>query len=122
MLRRSPLNRRREKPRRNEGRVKQTRMKRKAKIAPAGPEKRHMDRVGEMPCLICGGQTNIHHLMKHPDKIRRRDHRFIVPLCQEHHQGNEGVHGLGSEAKFTERWGIDLAMIASRLWQESCKE
>ena len=97
-------------------------MKPKAKIAPVGAEKRHVERIAAMPCLVCGQTANVHHLMKHPDKIRRRDHRFVVPLCKTHHQGDQGVHGLGSEAKFAARWGLDLAMIASRLWEESCKE
>jgi len=122
MLRKSPLNRAREKPRRNEGRITHVRMKPKAKIAPQGQEKQHIARVAAMPCLVCGRKTSVHHVMNHPEKIRRRDHRFVVPLCYDHHQGDEGVHGLGSEAKFTERWGIDLAKTASRLWEESCKE
>lgn len=122
MLRRTPIKRAREKPRRNEGRVTQARIKPKGRIAPVGAEKRHIERIAAMPCLVCGQAANVHHLMKHPDKIRRRDHRFVVPLCRDHHQGNEGVHGLGSEAKFTARWGLDLGMIASRLWKESCDE
>jgi hypothetical protein len=52
-------------------------------------------------------------------KIRRRDHRYTAPLCQEHHQGKMGVHGLGSEAKFKEVYGVDLAEWAEREWEIS---
>ena len=117
MLRRSPLNAKRVTPRRNEGRVAHVRIKPKAKAAPTAKEKRHMDRIASLGCLKCGKPASLHHLMKAPGKVRRRDHRFVVPLCRDHHQGDEGVHGLGSEAAFKERHGIDLIAWGVAAWE-----
>jgi hypothetical protein len=116
-VRRTALKSRRETPRRNDGRVTQLRMKPKAKVAPGGLEVRHIARIAAMGCLVCGAPANVHHIMRAPGKIRRRDHRFIAPLCQPHHQGDHGVHGLGSEAKFEEHHGIDIVGWAVRQWQ-----
>ena len=120
MMRRSPLKRIREKPRRNEGRVKHKRTKGKAKAEPTAIERKHMDRVAALGCCVTGRPAVIHHLMKCPGKRRRRDHRFVVPLAPElHNMGPNSVHMLGSEAKFFEVHGIDLAALAVRLWEES---
>jgi hypothetical protein len=54
--------------------------------------------------------------MKAPGKIRRRDHRFVAPLCLDHHTGSAGVHGLGSEAAFEDYYGIDIIAWSVRQW------
>lgn len=115
-VKRSPLKPRRDKPRRNEGRVQHGRMKPKAKAAPNADEARHMDRLAQMGCLVCGKPASLHHVMKARGKVRRRDHRFVAPLCREHHQGDKGVHGLGSEEAFKALYGIDLVMWAETEW------
>lgn len=94
------------------------RIKPKAKSQPNVAEQAHWDRVVRLGCLVCGGPANLHHIMVMPGKIRRRDHRFVVPLCQRHHQGDFGVHGLGSEAAFKRMYDIDLAVRAKELWDE----
>ena len=96
--------------------MQHTRIKPKAKAAPDAEERRHIERVAALGCLVCRRPAAIHHVMKAPGKVRRRDHRFVVPLCGEHHQGNEGVHGLGSEALFFERWRVDLVAWCIRAW------
>ena len=93
------------------------RMKPKAKAIASGEEGRHVQRIAGIPCLICQRPANVHHGMHASGKVRRRDHRFIVPLCRDHHQGDEGVHGLGSESKFRERWGVDLVAWAIHAWE-----
>jgi hypothetical protein len=50
-------------------------------------------------------------------KTKRRDHRCLVPLCPDHHRGHDGVHGLGSEAKFLARWGLDLVKWSMIAWE-----
>lgn len=116
MLRRSPLKAKRDRPRRNEGRVSHERMKPKAKAAPTAEEKRHIEQVAALGCLACGRPANVHHVMHAPGKTRRRDHRFIVPLCHDHHQGDLGVHGLGSERAFLSVWGVDLVSWSVMAW------
>lgn len=121
MLRRAPLKPKRETPRRNEGRVQNDRLKRRA-VSMTADEARHMERIAAMGCLVCGRAANIHHVMRGPEKERRRDHRFIAPLCVEHHQGRYGVHGLGSEAAFAARYGIDLAEWSQGEWRRTHAE
>lgn len=116
MLRRSPLKAKRDKPRRNEGRVQHARVKPKA-TGKTAEEASHMDRVAGLGCLVCGCPASIHHVMHAPGKVRRRDHRFIAPLCREHHQGDTGVHGLGSENAFRDYWGVDLVTWAIDAWR-----
>lgn len=115
-MKRSPLKPKRTRPRRAEGRVTHARMKPRAKAAPTAEERKHLDRVAGLGCLICGSPASIHHLMTAPGKERRRDHRYVVPLCREHHQGDTGVHGLGSEAAFEALWGVDLVWWGTTAW------
>lgn len=95
-----------------------TRIKPKAKVAPNAAEQVYFDRLVRLGCLVCGGAASIHHVMKAAGKVRRRDHRFVTPLCWAHHQGDLGVHGLGSEAAFERMYDIDLAARAKELWGE----
>jgi hypothetical protein len=115
MLRRAPLKAKREKPRRKEGRVQHKRIKPKA-TGKTAEEARFIELVAGLGCLICGRTASVHHIMHAPGKHCRRDHRFIAPLCYDHHQGAEGVHGLGSEAAFRDLWGVDLVGWAMAAW------
>lgn len=101
---------------------KHNRIRPKAKTAPTAVERRHMTWVASFGCLVCGQSASLHHVMKCPGKVRRRDHRFVVPLCREHHQEPRGVHGLGSEEAFYREYGINLPWIAVTLWERSCDE
>lgn len=116
LKRRAPLKQKRETPRRNEGRVAHGRMKEKRSRGATAEEREHMDRVASLGCLLTGRPAELHHIMHMPGKARRRDHRFVVPLSSEMHRGTQGVHGLGSEAKFLRRWGVDLAEWATDAW------
>jgi hypothetical protein len=118
MLRRSPLKAKRDTPRRNEGRVQHGRVKGRATDKTA-EEARYLGLVASLGCLICGGPANVHHLMHCPDKVKRRDHRRVAPLCRDHHQGDYGVHGkhCGSERAFLGVWGVDLVRWATAAWE-----
>lgn len=117
MLRRTPLKAKRETPRRNEGRVAHQRLKPRA-AGKTAEEARHLEKVASLGCLICAGPANIHHVMHAPGKEKRRDHRFVAPLCREHHQGDHGVHGkyCGSEKAFEALWGVDLVRWCIHAW------
>lgn len=102
------------------------RLKPRAKEAPTKDERLHMDRIAKMGCLVCGAQANIHHVMGkggcilNSRKLRRRDHRFVAPLCQEHHQtGKDSVHDMGSERLFKEVHEIDLIKWSHEEWNKS---
>ena len=49
-----------------------------------------MDRVAEMGCIICGAPAQLHHWRVGNE---RRNDLYILPLCQHHHTGEQGIHG-----------------------------
>lgn len=76
--------------------------------------------VAEKPCLVCGGPANVHHVIGYSDRAGRitKDDTLVTPLCQIHHQGPQGVHGLGSHRKFYEIYDIDLLFEAEAIFRE----
>lgn len=57
-------------------------------------EKRHMDRVAQLPCAICGAEpVQVHHLREGQGMSQRASNWLVVPLCPDCHTGPNGVHG-----------------------------
>ena len=88
-------------------------------------EKRHMERVAGLSCLVSGKRpVTVHHVTAYADRMGRfsRSHRLIVPLAAEYHLIQHGprisVEALGHR-RFFERYGIDLFAEAQRLWAET---
>ena len=125
-MKRTPLRPKREKPRRNEGRVKHNRIKPKASAPPTEEERAHMARVAELPCLVCGKRpVQLHHVSAGPYGGRiARSHQRITPLCERHHQvqfgPTESVEALGHRG-FALTYGIDLLAEADKLWAASIR-
>lgn len=122
-MKRTPLKRKRDRPRRNEGRVTHKRMKPKASAPPTAEEKRHIERVASLPCLACGrSPVTVHHVTASILGGRiSRSHKRVVPLCRQHHQHDYGplsVERLGHRG-FYRQWGIDLLREAEALWRAS---
>ena len=75
-------------------------------------EKRHLNRVAELGCLVCrkmgypGTPSEIHHKRSGTGAGRRSSHFDAMPLCPEHHRGKTGLHGLGTKG-FPKHWGFD---------------
>ena len=106
---------------------KHNRTKPKAGAPPTAEERRHMERVASLPCLVCGSRATVHHVTGYADRIGRiaRSHKRVVPLCPVHHQAvydnasmPQSVEILGHRGFYLE-WGIDLLAEAERLWSES---
>lgn len=57
-------------------------------------EKRHLDAVASLGCLITGGPAEIHHVRRYGEK---RNHFKTAPLSYEYHRGSEGIHTLGKK-------------------------
>ena len=64
--------------------------------------KRHMQRVAEAGCVVgnrglgeCAGRVEVHHVA---EGSGLRSDFSVAPLCQEHHQGKSGLHGMGTKA------------------------
>lgn len=119
-MKRTPLRAKREKPRRNEGRVTHERMRPKVGALPSAEERRYLAWVATLPCLVCGAPSTVHHVTAtvHGGRISR-SHKRVVPLCPRHHQvqwgPKESVEALGHRG-FHLTHGLDLMREATRLW------
>lgn len=103
--------------------VNHKRMKPKAGAEPTAAERRHMDRVAGLGCLVCGGPATLHHVTGYADRMGRfaRSHRWIVPLAPQYHliqHGSLSVEALGHRGFFLTH-GINLLKEAKRLEFES---
>lgn len=102
--------------------MKRSAMKPYRRKAPTAAERRHLDRVAKMPCLVCGAASTVHHVTSDGCQRLARVHCRITPLCPAHHMiqfGPKGsVEALG-HAGFTATYGIDLLAVADDLWAES---
>lgn len=90
-------------------------------------EKRHIERVAGLPCLVSGRRpVTVHHVTGYADRMGRftRSPRLVVPLAAEYHLIQHGprdsVEALGHRG-FFKRHGIDLFAEAQRLWAETLK-
>lgn len=96
-----------------------------AKVAASTAERRHMQRVASLPCLVSSKRdVTLHHVTGYADRMGRfsRSHRLIVPLAAEFHLIQHGpvtsVEALGHRG-FYHHWGVDLFAEAQRLEAES---
>lgn len=90
-------------------------------------EKRIMQQVAEMGCIVCelmgnrGTPAQIHHVRARHG-WGRSSHKAIIPLCVEHHTGATGVHSMGRE-QFANTYGKSeielLEIILNRLIERS---
>ena len=80
-------------------------------------EKQYMSRVADLGCYVCGGIASVHHIRpKGTGMGRRSSHYETIPLCYEHHQGNNSIHNRKLE--FERKYGTEkeiLQIITERL-------
>ena len=72
-------------------------------------ESAHMGRVAALGCVVCKklmlGNTpaSVHHVRAGTGWGRASDFE-VIPLCPHHHQGDEGLHTLGTKAWARKYW------------------
>ena len=69
-------------------------------------EKNYMARVARLGCILCSTVLGCENSPAEIHHIRRAGVRAtspIIPLCPEHHRGNNGIHGLGRKG-FERKW------------------
>lgn len=83
-------------------------------------EKKRLNQIAELGCILCsevlgyeGTPSELHHVRRYGAK---RSASPILPLCPEHHRGNDGVHGLGVKG-FESKWGITCQELLERVDQ-----
>lgn len=100
------------------------RMAPKLSAKPNAAERRHFERVAQLPCLVSGEwPVTLHHTSASIHGGRtNRSHRHVVPLAARYHLiqhgARESVEAL-SHRGFFEAYGIDLEAEAIRLELES---
>lgn len=68
-------------------------------------EKDHKAALVELGCMACRriygphapGPVTLHHKRAGSGGWGKGDYRTLIPLCDRHHQGAEGVHTLGTK-------------------------
>lgn len=76
--------------------------------------KRHMGRVAELSCGLCGAHgVEVHHIREGQGASQRADDFLTVPLCPSCHRGPKGIHGDRSMLK-VKKW-TELDLLADTL-------
>lgn len=67
----------------------------------------------EHPNCVCGGPyEQLHHITHLNGQRITKDHKLVIGLCRNCHQGKGGIHDLGGERQFLEATGYDLVHLA----------
>lgn len=83
--------------------------------------KRHMGRIAQMPCALCGvSGVHVHHIRTGIGMGRRASDFDTLPLCPEHHQGMTGIHGMGRKAWERHHGITELELLARTKESMTC--
>jgi hypothetical protein len=71
--------------------------------------KRHMDRVAQLPCCVCGAHgVQVHHIREGQGMAQRASDFLTIPVCPDCHQGPNGIHGNRSLMRIQKVGELDL--------------
>lgn len=84
-------------------------MKRK----PTKPEREHMSKVAEIPCMACGVlPVELHHPRAGSGMSQRSSNYDVIPLCHEHHRtGGYGVALHAGQKTWEGIYGTEAALL-----------
>ena len=72
-------------------------------------DKRYMNRVAELPCVVCGTHgVQLHHVREGQGMAQRASNFLVVPLCPDCHTGPNGIHGDKSLMRIQKLDEMDL--------------
>ena len=84
-------------------------------------EKIALNKIAELGCILCsevlgieGSAAELHHVRRYGAKRATSD---LLPLCPEHHRGNNGIHGLGRKS-FEAKYGVTEEELLERTNQK----
>lgn len=62
----------------------------------------HLNFIRSLPCIVCGGPSCAHHVLRTPERAggRKSDDCHTLPLCDRHHMA---LHAAGNETAYLER-------------------
>lgn len=71
-------------------------------------EKRHMDRVAQLPCSVCGDSpVELHHIREGQGMSQKAGNYLVIPLCVKCHRSNIGLHGDRTMFKIMKKDELD---------------
>jgi hypothetical protein len=81
-------------------------------------EKKSLDKIARLGCILClevygieGSPAELHHVRRYGAK---RATSPVLPLCPEHHRGNDGLHGLGVKG-FERKYQISCEKLLDKV-------
>ena len=93
---------------------------------PRQHDKKHLDFIRSLPCLICHDNTgteathirmsDARHNKVNPGVGAKPDDKYTLPLCNLHHREQ---HAIGDERKFWDGIGLDPIPLALELYKVS---
>ena len=76
-------------------------------------EKRHLNKVASIGCLICGAPANIHHPRFDCGMSQRASNWLAIPLCKFHHQDGPHGHAIhNGKQEFEKNYMSEQEMLA----------
>ena len=73
---------------------------------------RYLNRVAELPCVICGAHgVQLHHFREGQGMGQRAQDWLVIPLCYPCHQGSRGFHGNRAELRSRKLDEVDLLAL-----------
>ncbi len=78
--------------------------------------KRWMGKIAGMPCAICGTwPVVVHHIRQTQGAAQRAQDTLTLPLCESHHTGPQGIHGLGQKGFYMRYKRDEIDLLAETL-------
>lgn len=72
---------------------------------------RHLSRIAKLGCIVCQDTiASCHHVRHGQGMGQRSDDKLALPLCYRHHQGEEGIHTLGTRA-WERKYGTEFQLL-----------
>lgn len=79
-------------------------------------EKRHLDKVASIGCLICGAPAEIHHMRTICGMSQRANNWMVIPLCPEHHRTGAYGHAIhNGYQEFAKNYQTEADLLAELL-------
>ena len=75
--------------------------------------KKYLNRIAGFGCIVCGRDANIHHIRDGQGIAQRSSDYLAIPLCRDHHQGEDSIHG--DPAGFAAQHGTELDLLAETI-------
>jgi hypothetical protein len=75
-------------------------------------EKKHLDKVASIGCIICHRPAEIHHIRNGMGLSQRNSNYNVLPLCPEHHRtGGHGVAIHAGQKTFEANFGTESELL-----------